>query len=284
MTRLSHKDIQTLMNCIPEIYSDFNPDGWHSRLLSVISKAIPSNLIVYSKINLLDQKFVHYYNQMPLGYVSPKDVAIFEKYMHEHPVMKTLYPNQMKSHPFKKSMERRIHHRVRQDCIRHPEGSALKISDFLTNNQFRRLGLYNEFFRKYDIEYQMMGMPLSCRFDTIEAIAVNRACKDFTERDRLMLNLLAPHIIKADSNAKAVSAIQRNVQASAEAKAIDNLTLREAEALHWVAQGKGNATIAAIMQVKECTVKKHLENIFAKLGVENRVAAARVIMEEFEDV
>ena len=52
------------------------------------------------------------------------------------------------------------------------------------------------------------------------------------------------------------------------------LTIREAEVLSWVAQGKSNAEIAAILQVCTKTVDKHLERIYPKLGVENRTAAA----------
>ena len=52
------------------------------------------------------------------------------------------------------------------------------------------------------------------------------------------------------------------------------LTPREAEVLLWVAQGKANGDIALILNTGESTVKKHLEHIFEKLGVENRGAAA----------
>ena len=52
------------------------------------------------------------------------------------------------------------------------------------------------------------------------------------------------------------------------------LTNREAEVLLWVAQGKSNGDVAAILGMSEKTVKQHLGSIFAKLGVENRNAAA----------
>lgn len=52
------------------------------------------------------------------------------------------------------------------------------------------------------------------------------------------------------------------------------LTDREAETLVWVAQGKSNADIAAILGNSEKTVKKTLGHIFEKLGVESRTAAA----------
>lgn len=52
------------------------------------------------------------------------------------------------------------------------------------------------------------------------------------------------------------------------------LTAREAEVLLWIARGKSNRDIAAILDLAPRTVNKHLETIFAKLGVENRASAA----------
>jgi DNA-binding NarL/FixJ family response regulator len=51
------------------------------------------------------------------------------------------------------------------------------------------------------------------------------------------------------------------------------LTPRVAEVLLWVAQGKTNADIGIILGISESTVKKHLLEIFQKLGVETRSAA-----------
>ncbi|MBY0237492.1 MAG: response regulator [Burkholderiaceae bacterium] len=52
------------------------------------------------------------------------------------------------------------------------------------------------------------------------------------------------------------------------------LTAREAEVLYWVIKGKINRDIADIVGSSPATVKKHLERVFAKLGVETRTAAA----------
>ena len=52
------------------------------------------------------------------------------------------------------------------------------------------------------------------------------------------------------------------------------LTPRVAEVLLWVAQGKTNADIATILGISESTVKKHVLEVFEKLGVETRSAAA----------
>ena len=52
------------------------------------------------------------------------------------------------------------------------------------------------------------------------------------------------------------------------------LTPRAAEALLWLAQGKSNSDIATILGITESTVKKYVQEMFEKLGVETRGAAA----------
>jgi DNA-binding response OmpR family regulator/DNA-binding CsgD family transcriptional regulator len=56
------------------------------------------------------------------------------------------------------------------------------------------------------------------------------------------------------------------------------LTAREAEVLYWVVKGKINRDIADIVGSSPATVKKHLERVFAKLGVETRTSAAAMAM------
>ena len=58
------------------------------------------------------------------------------------------------------------------------------------------------------------------------------------------------------------------------------LTAREAEILSWVVQGKTNPETGIILGIQLTTVKKHLESIFAKLGVENRTAAVTLALEK----
>jgi DNA-binding NarL/FixJ family response regulator len=57
------------------------------------------------------------------------------------------------------------------------------------------------------------------------------------------------------------------------------LTPRAAETLLWLCQGKTNSDIATILGITESTVKKHVQEVFEKLGVETRGAAAVCALE-----
>ncbi|PKU25917.1 response regulator transcription factor [Telmatospirillum siberiense] len=60
------------------------------------------------------------------------------------------------------------------------------------------------------------------------------------------------------------------------------LTAREADVLAWLARGKANRDIGEILGLSPRTVEKHLELVFAKLGVDNRTAAATVAVRALE--
>lgn len=57
------------------------------------------------------------------------------------------------------------------------------------------------------------------------------------------------------------------------------LTKREGEVLRWLVEGKSNAIIAGILGISNATAAKHVQHVFMKLGVENRSAAIRTVME-----
>ncbi|WAC75240.1 response regulator [Roseateles sp. SL47] len=63
-----------------------------------------------------------------------------------------------------------------------------------------------------------------------------------------------------------------------------NLTAREAEVLYWVVKGKINRDIGEILGASPATVKKHLERIHAKLGVETRTAAASMALTRAREI
>jgi ATP/maltotriose-dependent transcriptional regulator MalT len=124
---------------------------------------------------------------------------------------------------------------------------------------------------------------------TLVKFALDRSQQSFTERDRLMLNLLQPHILQAYWNLQAHDRLQQNcsqprasvnpvVVKAKNASILDSLHLlelsqRETDVLGLVMQGKENKIIAAQLGISESTVRKHLESIYSKLGVRSRTEA-----------
>lgn len=62
------------------------------------------------------------------------------------------------------------------------------------------------------------------------------------------------------------------------------LTMRESEVLYWVVKGKTNRDIGDILGSSPATVKKHLERVYEKLGVETRTAAASLAIQRVREL
>lgn len=71
-----------------------------------------------------------------------------------------------------------------------------------------------------------------------------------------------------------------SVDRDTERRALDRLTGREQEVLNLLAAGLGTAEIATKLGISPMTVKTHVQNILAKLGVRNRLEAALVVMHQ----
>lgn len=99
--------------------------------------------------------------------------------------------------------------------------------------------------------------------------------RDFGERERLILQLLQPHLAALY---RAATLRGGFVAASAAARL---LTWREREVMTHVSNGLTNAEIARVLVIEPSTVRKHLEHIFEKLGVGSRTAAVAKLRAQF---
>jgi DNA-binding CsgD family transcriptional regulator len=149
------------------------------------------------------------------------------------------------------------------------------ISDFLTRTEFHRLGLYGEFFGPLGVEDQLT-VSLT-RAETMAGVSVDRGRNSFGHDDRTTLAMLQPHLAAAYDNALRYSralAQQYGAEDAKLAAAVDRLTDRQREVLALIAAGRTNAQIATELGLSFDTVRKHVENILARLGVSNRTTAA----------
>jgi DNA-binding CsgD family transcriptional regulator len=139
----------------------------------------------------------------------------------------------------------------------------LRWSDLLSRREWHALDLYWEVCRPLDGEYELElwlttpdGIAGGFAFDSLE--------RDFSERDKLVLDTLQPHLAQLWRNAAARQRKSRSLAA---------LTPREREILLWVARGKSNREIAAVLYLAPGTIRKHLDNVYDKLGVSTRAGA-----------
>ena len=167
---------------------------------------------------------------LPAGALSAEDRAALDRHFHQHPLVR--YHGYQGGH------------------------FTQRISDSLPLTEFRRSGLYNDYYRRVRIDHAM-ALPIYVADGMLVSFVLNRTRRDFTDRERALLDLLRPHLARIFARINRTGA----------------LTDREAEVLRWVAAGKSDAQIGAILRISARTVQKHLQNVYEKLGVESRTAA-----------
>lgn len=143
-------------------------------------------------------------------------------------------------------------------------GEAAQVNvwqDFYSHRQFAGTPMY-ELYRRQGTYHRMM-IRLSPRRGLERRLQITRERRDtgFTERDKMLMRLLRPHL----------SAIRDQIESDRDGAA--RLTARQRELLRLVAEGLTNRQIGRELGVSEGTVRKHLENVYARLGVQNRMQA-----------
>jgi DNA-binding NarL/FixJ family response regulator len=105
-------------------------------------------------------------------------------------------------------------------------------------------------------------------------VLVGRACQLLGDEDSAALELQAAHETFTELGARPdLAAIEPRSPTKVSAP-LHGLSPRETEVLRLVATGQSNREIAAALFLSEHTVARHLQNIFAKLGVSSRTAAS----------
>lgn len=152
------------------------------------------------------------------------------------------------------------------------DGKPFYRSDFFTARQFRELDIYHDCMRRLPSDNHC-AIHVPSGSDEIAFFGIERwRGPDFSMRDRAIIALAQHHLANARQLAK-LKAEDDIAGADPAQLAQTGLTLREADVLSWVAEGKTNVEIATILRINVQTVKDHVSSIFLKTGAPNRLAA-----------
>ena len=181
MSHLRHTALRRFSDAVGELTEPL-PRGvsLSDHLLRALARLIPIDRVSYNEVDRANGLVVraHSLGEPP----SPGLVASLNRHIHEHP------------------------------CFAHTDRRALnppptKLSDFLSQRQFRSLGLYSEHFRLYKIHYQL-GVNFCVTPTRRISFGLNRGARDFSEEDRQLLVLLRRHLTSAYLRAQAVVEIE----------------------------------------------------------------------------
>ena len=176
MARLSASELEKLLGMLPELYAPCTADGFAERVLGWTERLLPSVVVSYNKV---DVGGAYEGQTTPDSAVSDTMLAAFVEHIDEHPLI-------------------RYYHETRTT-------DAVRISDLVSNDQFHRLALYNEFFRPMAIRHQMAVSVLPGPPNLVIGVALNRASPGFTDAEQTMLGYLYPHLAQAYRNAQTLT-------------------------------------------------------------------------------
>jgi DNA-binding CsgD family transcriptional regulator len=170
------------------------------------------------------------------------------------------------------------------------DAPPVRISDLLSRRQWRAHPLQRQVMGDVD---DQMTLPLRARGSAVHAVAVARSGRPFSDRQREVLHHCGRHLAaalrrvdRAGQHALQIAPTVRWVPAQhapgladpapADRPAADSaLSRREREVLALVASGLTDAQAARSLGLRPATVSKHLQRIYHRLELPNRVAAVR---------
>ena len=364
MARLRQRNLAAFSQALATLYGDTGPDTLPVRVLASLRGLFACDFASFAHMDL--RQGVWHTSVLAPVVTDWPGVEVHQRHLHEDPaaahIMKTR------------------------------DSNALKISDFVSLRQLRSLGVYREVYGRVGCD-RRLGMAVHNGAPVTLVTTLNRRGRDFSEEDRTLLDLMRPHLLRANDQAYAAQLARaarererinagdvfdaglgeiesdrllwltpraekllkdffpsrgihltpgrlpnelarrlahtlrpcvsrpgdkppplrrfvwqfagpdkrrlnvrlahgtapgrwqiflEDANAAAPSRALASvlkLTLRQAEILHWLKQGKTNWEIGTILGISEKTAGKHLENIFARLNVENRTAAVRLAIE-----
>ena len=153
-----------------------------------------------------------------------------------------------------------------------------RISDSVAFAAFLETALYDDYYQPVGIDHAVV-LPVHVGDGWLVSFVLNRCGSDFSDREVALLDQVRPAVTRLFRRSAMLERMRRAWLGDAGATAAPlqasslPLTARERDVLRWVAAGKTDRDIAEILAISRRTVHKHLEHVYAKLGVETRTAA-----------
>jgi len=247
MASLSLTQARQLSAALAPFYAAPQAGDFYPQLSEAINGLLGAELTCFDFFSPQGQ-LLHVGGNSP-SLFTPSFLAQLAEYIHQHPLFPGLF--------------------LEKKAI------PLKTSDFCSSRQYRKTFLYNEFYRSVGIAHQLVvGFEVPGLGYT--TCALSRTQRDFTEAERVLLAFAQPHLTTLLQLAQPT---RPQAAAPALVTAV-GLTLREADILSQLAQGRPDKEIAYYCRISPRTVQVHLRNIYAKLGVGNRTEAAMRLHED----
>jgi DNA-binding CsgD family transcriptional regulator len=218
-------------------------------VISIVRELVPCESASYNEISPDKGVIVQ---ADPADWLTPESLDVFARFSNENPLI--------------------AHH------ARTGDGRPVCLSDFISRRELHKLTLYDQLYRPLKIEHQI-ALVLPSPPGEVVGIALNRERHDFTSEEAAMLELLRrplracyARLMERDRLTSLLLAYAGGEEIAQRATAL-GLSERELEVMQGVIGGSSNAETAISLGISRRTVEKHLQNVYARLGVTSRTQA-----------
>ena len=190
MARLTHSDLEAVLRVVQEV-SRADADEFSRVAVTELAELVRSDALALNEVDPNAGRIS--YIAEPESFAPPPELS--ERLMQladEHPLMRYY--------------------------VSSGDGSAKRIIDFWTQEQFHASSVYQQVYRHIGVEYQM-SLALPVPKPELVAMVATRTYKDFSERDLFVLNTLRPHLAQAWYNAKDQDHLRSLLRVAADAAA-----------------------------------------------------------------
>jgi len=212
--QLTSADFQKLLAVLPTLYEAGDLTSLPRRMMLTVSPLVPCDSLAYEECNpFLGRAIGRLFPDDMQATATPASVVRFGELLPTHPLVK---------------------HWIRRGSLAKPgadngdsppmddeppaenapvvNDGALKISDFISAADLENSALFTDIYRERNIKEQL-SILIAFPKPLMVAVGCHRDRRTFTERDRLMLNLLHPHLLAAYRNAEAFTELRTAIGA-----------------------------------------------------------------------
>ncbi|MEG0375017.1 MAG: helix-turn-helix transcriptional regulator [Raoultibacter sp.] len=147
------------------------------------------------------------------------------------------------------------------------ESRVIRESDFVSKDEKNKSAYYSEFLGGRNV----LTCTFACEKGPLGSINLNRKLHDFADKEVFILEILEPHITERLSQHRLSDGNQKDFDRFTQDHGV---TAREGEVLACLLQGMSNGEISESLCISPATTRKHLENLYKKVGAKSRLELA----------
>jgi DNA-binding CsgD family transcriptional regulator len=263
--RLTKKELRALLECIKECYRICDLATFARRVISRLSKIVPTEMISHNGVNGGRNAHATYPHDAPIKGIAPNHKKLLPNPVRAYRNAKTVTRIQQKVGLVEGALDT-LHLGL---IVLTPDGkvslatewAVQQVRNYLACRALRGSCL-PEPLRRWVRQHEVSLKGKDNGHASCSPLIVER------EGKRLVIQLVS------DLDQSLLLLEEHPTTMRPHSLPPCGLSAREAQVLDWLSQGKTNKEIGVTLKLSPRTVQKHLEHIYEKIGVKNRTAAA----------